>query len=233
MNKKIILSILTYALCPLLLNGQDIEGVEMGTKVTDSFIKKKFGADCLTERYTLHLKSEEYVEINDSTGYYRYNASIKCGTMYVYGEDTLFLDKQSRLVLAKLNSKRFSVDKKHISGGYRIGDDYREKELKKCGILQHCNDLVLIVDDEDIVMIERIYIHDNTIVSVQLSFPYGDDVEGVGIGELVPRKIIKQKFGVPYKVEAKEFMCIPSFIYTHIWTTGKNQFLFFRKRDGC
>ena len=157
------------------------------------------------------------------------NASIKCGTMYVYGEDTLFLDKQSRLVLAKLNSKRFSVDKKHISGGYRIGDDYCEKELKKCGILQDCNDLVLIVDKEDIVMTERIFIHDNTIVSVQLSFPYGDDVEGVGIGELVSRKVIKQKFGVPYKVEAKEFMYIPSFIYTYM-DNGKESVLIFSKK---
>lgn len=229
MYKQVILSILIYALCPFLLNGQDIEGVEMGTQVSDSFIKKKFGADCLTERYTLPLKSEEYVEVNDSTGYYRYNASIKCGTMYVYGEDTLFLDKQSRLVLAKLNSKRFSVDKKHISGGYRIGEEYCEKKLKKCGILQYCNDLVLIVDKEDIVMTERIFIHDNTIFSIQLSFPYGDDVEGVGIGELVSRKVIKQKFGVPYKVEAKEFMYIPSFIYTYM-DNGIESVLVFSKK---
>lgn len=210
MKNNVIIVFLSLLAFPVIANSQDIEGIPLGSVVTEKLIREKFGRHYTVQNYT-HL--------------YNYKE-----TLYVYGRDSLFVDSRNRLVRSKLHSRKFSIDKNSIPGGYHIGDRFSEEKFKILGHIRkgHVADDIWIDDNEEICSIERIHLRNLRISHVCLQFPYGDDVEGVGIHELVPREVIEKKFGAADKVEECVFMYIPSIVYSFI-DNGTESCLFFSK----
>ena len=210
--KKSILILLSLLISPIIASSQDIEGIPLGSVVSEELVKETFGRN---------YSRQEYI-----------NFPCKKEMVYIYGQDSLFFDSRNRLVRANLSSRRFSIDKNSIPGGYHIGDRFCEEKFKQYGIVRKSDfyeNTFYIYDEEDICTLEVIQLHKNRICSVILVFPYGDDVEGVGIDELVPKELIEEKFGFPFKLEEEKFMYIPSFIYTYM-DNGKESYLIFSKK---
>lgn len=212
MNNGIRLIIFLLLLVPALAKSQDIEGIPLGSVLSEELVKETFGRN---------YSRQEYIHF-----------PCKKETVYIWGRDSLFFDGRNRLVRANLSSRRFTVDKNSIPGGYRKGDRFCEDIFNRYGIVRKSNcyeNVFHIYDEEEICTLEVIQLHKNRISSVILVFPYGDDVEGVGINELVTKEEIEEKFGVPFKLEEEEFMSIPS--STYIYTdNGKESFLIFSKK---
>ena len=205
--KKSILILLSLLISPIIASSQDIEGIPLGSVVSEELVKETFGRN---------YSRQEYI-----------NFPFEKEMVYIFGRDSLFFDGRNRLVRARLSSRRFSIDKNCIPGGYHIGERFCEEKFKQYGIVRKSDfyeNTFYIYDEEDICTLEVIQLHKNRISSVMLVFPYGDDVEGVGIDELVPKELIEEKFGFPFKLEEEEFMYIPSFIYTYI-DNGKESYL--------
>ncbi len=211
--KKVIRLIFFILLVPVLAKSQDIEGIPLGSVLTEENIKVKFGKHYTVQDYTYFHNFKE--------------------TVYIYGQDSLFVDSRNRLVTAKLHSRRFTIDKNSIPGGYHVGDRFYEDKFKTLGIIKRDGldkDEVFIYDKEDVCPIEITHLRNNRITSVFLLFQYGDDVEGIGIHELVPNEVIEKKFGNADKVEECDFMYIPSVVYSFM-DNGEESLLIFSK-DG-
>ena len=182
--KKSILILLSLLISPIIASSQDIEGIPLGSVVSEELVKETFGK---------HYSREDYV----------YFSNMK-ETVLIFGRDSLFFDGRKRLVRARLSSRRFSIDKNSIPGGYHIGDRFCEEKFKKCGTVtkpDYYKNTIFIKDEEEFCILEWLELKNNRISSVLLDFPYGDDVEGVGVFESVPKEVIEEKFGVPDKIE--------------------------------
>lgn len=202
----ILLSLLSF---PIISNGQDIEGIPLGSVLTEEIIKEKFG-----KHYT----------VQDYTYFHNYKE-----TVYIYGQDSLFVDSRNRLVSAKLHSRRFTIDKNSIPGGYHVGDRFCEDKFDTLGIIKRDGldkDDVFIYDNEEVCPIEITHLRNHRITSAYLLFEYGDDVEGIGIHELVPKEVIEKKFGNADKVEECDFMYIPSVVYSYLDNGEESLFIF-------
>ena len=202
----ILLSLLSFS---ILSNGQDIEGIPLGSVLTEEIIKEKFG-----KHYT----------VQDYTYFHNYKE-----TVYIYGQDSLFVDSRNRLVTAKLHSRRFTIDKNSIYGGYHVGDRFCEDKFETLGIIKRDGldkNNVFIYDKEDVCPIEITHLRNDRIKYAYLLFEFGDDVEGIGIHELVPKDVIEKKFGNADKVKECDFMDIPSVVYSFIDNGEESLFIF-------
>ena len=205
-----ILILLSLLLSPIIASSQDIEGIPLGSVISEEIVNETFGRNYSRKDY-IHFPCQKE-------------------TAYIYGRDSLFIDGRNRLVRAILHSRRFAIDKNCIPGGYLIGDKFREETFSKCGNIQkspYNNNLIWVDDEEEIWSIQKIILKNNRISSVLLSFPYGDDVEGVGMYELVSKETIEKKFGVPYKVE-EEYWYVLAYRYTYS-DNGIESYLTFSK----
>ena len=158
-----ILILLSLLLSPIIASSQDIEGIPLGSVVSEELVKETFGK---------HYSREDNV----------YFSNMK-ETVLIFGRDSLFFDGRNRLVRARLSSRRFSIDKNSIPGGYHIGDRFCEEKFKRCGTVTKSvfyKNTIFIKDEEEFCTLEWIQLKNNRILSILLNFPYGDDVEGVG-----------------------------------------------------
>lgn len=170
-----ILILLPLLISPIIASSQDIEGIPLGSVVSEELVKETFGK---------HYSREDYV----------YFSNMK-ETVLIFGRDSLFFDGRNRLVRARLSSRRFSIDKNCIPGGYHIGERFREEKFKKCGTVtkpDYYKNTIFIKDEEEFCILEWLELKNNRISSVLLDFPYGDDVEGVGVFESVPKEVLKK-----------------------------------------
>lgn len=217
--KKAIILIIYFLLIPLLAKSQDIEGIPLGSVLSEDLIKEKLGK---------YHSRKEYVR----------NHYLK-ETVYVFGRDSLFFDCNNRLVKARLSTRRFSIDKKSIPGGYHIGDRFSEEKIKRCGSITKSDfykNTIFIKDEEEFCILECMQLRNNRISSVLIDFPYGDDIEGVGVFESVPQEVIEEKFGVPYKIEEYDIWGMPAFKYvykdngieSYLYFSGQGRFLQFQ-----
>lgn len=211
MGKKVILGFLSFLLSSLHTSGQDIEGIPLGTVVSEKYINETFGRNYSRQDYIYFCQKE---------------------TVYIFGRDSLFIDGRNRLVRARLSSRRFSIDKNSIPGGYHIGDRFCEEKVKRCGTVKKSvfyKNTIFIKDEEEFCTLERIQLKNNRILSVLLNFPYGDDVEGVGVFESVPKEVIEEKFGVPDKIEEYSIWCVPGYKYVYK-DNGIESYLYFSEQ---
>ena len=211
MEKKITLVLLSLIMFSFIASSQDIEGIPLGSVVTKEIIKKKFG---------------RHFTVQDYTHFHNYKEAV-----YIYGRDSLFVDSRNRLVRAKLHSRRFAIDRNSIPGGYQVGDRFCEENFRTLGIINRDgwdeND-IFIFDKEAVCPIEKVHLRNHHISYAYLWFDYGDDVEGIGIYELVPKEVIEKKFGHADKVDEYDFMSIPAIAYSFI-DNGEESLIIFSK----
>ena len=212
MGKKVTPWLLSFLLFSLHASGQDIEGIPLGAVVSEEHINEIFGRNYSRQDY-IHFPCQKEM-------------------VYIYGRDSLFFDGRKRLVRARLSSRRFSIDKNSMPGGYHIGDRFCEEKFKRCGTVTKSvfyKNTIFIKDEEEFCTLEWIQLKNNRILSILLNFPYGDDVEGVGVFESVPKEVIEEKFGVPDKIEEYDIWCVPGFKYVYN-DNGIESYLYFSEQ---
>lgn len=156
------------------LSAQDIQGVQLGTRVNDEFIQQKFGFD------------------------YKWD-----GEYYVFGDDSLMVDKNNILCRVKLHSTKFAVNINNTKGGIRVGqsaDQILSNEFSN----EHIGEWEgkLYFDPTAWFTLGYCNLNNNREVSdITLYDYFGDDVEGIGVGERVTHDEIVQLLGIPDSID--------------------------------
>jgi hypothetical protein len=161
---------------------QDINGVSMGTVMSEDQIAKAFGKSYMVKPVdTPYAKSSE--------------------KYYIWGTDTLLFDN-GRLARAILHTDRFAVDAKRVKGGIRVGDDpvlfdgvdygsyYHDASNGHCWVSTSCGWFVLVSPEVSQGQITAMRVY---------NWGGGDEVEGMVIGQKLSHEEMVSKFGEPEK----------------------------------
>lgn len=159
---------------------QDINGVSMGTVMSEDQIAKTFGKSYMVKPVdTPYAKSSE--------------------KYYIWGTDTLLFDN-GRLARAILHTDRFAVDAKRVKGGIRVGDDpvlfddadygsyYHDASNGHCWVSTSCGWFVLVSPEVSQGQITAMRVY---------NWGGGDEVEGMVIGQKLSHEEMVCKFGEP------------------------------------
>ncbi|MCQ2147819.1 MAG: hypothetical protein MJZ16_09915 [Bacteroidales bacterium] len=168
------------------LSAQDIEGVNLGTVIDDEYVQQKFGQD--------YSKADKETFFN-------------CWYVYVYGKDSLFVDKHRRLTKVVLSSDRFAVNTNDVPGGIHVGQDV--------DVLLSANfDYCYLEEWENSIYMElaigynlgMFALNDKREISIiVMSEFYGDHVDGIGLNQKVSPEMIVSKFGNPSEVRSEYY----------------------------
>ena len=158
---------------------QDINGVSMGTVMSEDQIAKAFGKSYMVKPVdTPYAKSSE--------------------KYYIWGTDTLHFDN-GRLARAILHTDRFAVDAKRVKGGIRVGDDPVLFDGVDYGsYYQDASNGHYWVDAGYFILVSP-EVSQGRITSMRVYDWGGDDVEGMAIGQKLSHEEMVSKFGEPEK----------------------------------
>ena len=156
---------------------QDINGVSMGTVMSEDQIAKAFGKSYMVKPVdTPYAKSSE--------------------KYYIWGTDTLLFDN-GRLARAILHTDRFAVDANRVKGGIRVGDDPVLFDGVDYGsYYQDASNGHYWVDAGHFILVSP-EVSQGRIKSMRVYDWGGDDVEGMAIGQKLSHEEMVRKFGEP------------------------------------
>ena len=161
---------------------QDINGVSMGTVMSEDQIAKAFG-----KSYMVKPVDRPYAKSSEK--------------YYIWGIDTLLFDN-GRLARAILHTDRFAVDAKRVKGGIRVGDDpvlfdgvdygsyYYDASNGHCWVSTSCGWFALVSPEVSQGQITAMRVY---------NWGGGDEVEGMVIGQKLSHEEMVSKFGEPEK----------------------------------
>jgi hypothetical protein len=161
---------------------QDINGVSMGTVMSEDQIAKVFG-----KSYIVKPVERPYAKSSEK--------------YYIWDTDTLLFDN-GRLARAVLHTDRFAVDANRVKGGIRVGDDpvlfdgvdygsyYHDASNGHCWVSTSCGWFVLVSPEVSQGQITAMRVY---------NWGGGDEVEGMVIGQKLSHEEMVSKFGEPEK----------------------------------
>ena len=156
---------------------QDINGVSMGTVMSEDQIAKAFG-----KSYIVKPVDRPYAKSSEK--------------YYIWGTDTLLFDN-GRLAIAILHTDRFAVDAKRVKGGIRVGDDPVLFDGVDYGsYYQDASNGHYWVDAGHFILVSP-EVSQGRITSMRVYDWGGDDVEGMAIGQKLSHEEMVCKFGEP------------------------------------
>ena len=194
--KLFILTILALCSRVYQLSAQDIEGVPLGTVVDEEFIRQKFGQD-----YSKIVKKHSFGH----------------SEVYVFGKDSLLVNSHHILSEVKLRSPRFAVNTKKVPGGIHVGqkaDMLSSAKLDFCRLHEWNNSIYM-----EIPLWHNLGWYKlngrREISSITMYEFFGDDVDGIGLGQKVTPELFISKFGKPDVIKTEEYWDEPMTVYVY------------------